>query len=260
LVERRVSALTDAAACASMASMTADSRPDASAGSAAARPLTSRRKFLGQSATAAMAAAAFNIVPRHVLGGAGFVPPSEKVNVALVGAGGQGRVNLQALFRLDDVQVIAVADPAESFSLEEFYYGGRGGRAPAQALIEKHYSSKTPNHRCAVYEDFRAMLEREKEIDAIVCATPDHLHAFVSVLAMRAGKHVYCEKPLTHNIWEARTVARVARETGVATQMGNTSGIRSTECATPANGSPPALSGTFAKCTPGSARPGGTRN
>ena len=65
------------------------------------------------------------------------------------------------------------------------------------------------------------MLEKEKAIDAVLIATPDHLHAYVSILAMKAGKHVYCEKPLTHDIWEARNVARVARETGVATQMGN---------------------------------------
>ena len=65
------------------------------------------------------------------------------------------------------------------------------------------------------------MLEKEKAIDAVLIATPDHLHAFVSILAMKAGKHVYCEKPLTHNIREARLVARVAKETGVATQMGN---------------------------------------
>ena len=65
------------------------------------------------------------------------------------------------------------------------------------------------------------MLEKEKAIDAVLIATPDHLHAYVSILAMKAGKHVYCEKPLTHNIWEARLVAQVAKETGVATQMGN---------------------------------------
>ena len=65
------------------------------------------------------------------------------------------------------------------------------------------------------------MLEKEKAIDAILCATPDHLHACVSVAAMRQGKHVYCEKPLTHNVWEARLVAKVAQETGVATQLGN---------------------------------------
>ena len=71
------------------------------------------------------------------------------------------------------------------------------------------------------------MLEKEKAIDAVLIATPDHLHAYVSILAMKAGKHVYCEKPLTHDIWEARTVAKVAKETGVATQMGNQG--RSTE-------------------------------
>ena len=65
------------------------------------------------------------------------------------------------------------------------------------------------------------MLEKERSLDAIVCATPDNTHAYVSVISMRAGKHVYCEKPLTHNIWEARKVRDVARETGLATQMGN---------------------------------------
>ncbi len=181
----------------------------------------SRRKFLKRSAALTATAFAFNIVPRHVLGGPGFVAPSAKVNVALVGAGGQGRMNLQSLFQLDDVQVIAVADPAESFSLEEFYYRGEGGRAPTKAFIEKHYAPKTPNHLCAAYEDFRVMLEKEKAVDAVLCATPDHLHAYISVLSMRAGKHVYCEKPLTHNIREARRVAQVAKESGVATQMGN---------------------------------------
>ena len=90
-----------------------------------------------------------------------------------------------------------------------------------KAEVEKHYSGKTPNYTCAVYEDFRVMLEKEKAIDAVLIATPDHLHAYISILAMKAGKHVYCEKPLTHNIREARLVARVAKETGVATQMGN---------------------------------------
>ncbi|MCI0465122.1 MAG: Gfo/Idh/MocA family oxidoreductase [Gemmataceae bacterium] len=189
----------------------------------------SRREFLK---TGAVAAAAFTIVPRHVLGGREFVAPSDKVNVALVGAGGQGRTNARELFRLSDAQIVAVADPAESFSLEQFYYRGVGGRGPVQSEIEKHYAAKTPNFRCTAYEDFRVMLEKEKAIDAVLCATPDHLHAYVSVLAMRAGKHVYCEKPLTHNLWEARRVAQVAQQTGVATQMGNqghaNDGIRET--------------------------------
>jgi predicted dehydrogenase len=190
---------------------------------------STRREFLK---TGAAATAVFSIVPRHVLGGRGFVAPSDKVNIALVGAGGRGSENARELLKLDDAQIIAVADPAESLSLERFYYRGTGGRAPAQRAIERHYGAKTPNFRCAGFEDFRVMLEKEKAIDAVLCATPDHLHAYVSILAMKAGKHVYCEKPLTHNLWEARQVAKVAKETGVATQMGNqghsTDGIRET--------------------------------
>ncbi len=179
---------------------------------------STRREFLG---SAAAAVAVATIVPRHVLGGPKFVPPSEKVNIAVVGVGGQGRSNIRSLFHEADAQVIAVADAMEEFSLEAFYYRGLGGRKPVSAEIEKHYSQKSPNFRCAQYEDFRVMLEKEKAIDAILCATPDHLHAYVSVRSMRAGKHVYCEKPLTHNIWEVRTVAKVAKEMGVATQLGN---------------------------------------
>ena len=128
--------------------------------------------------------------------------------------------------------MIAVADPIEQCDLEAFYYKGMAGRGPVKAEIERYWSRKTPNFRCAAYEDFRVMLDKEKAVDAVLCATPDHLHAYVSVTAMRRGKHVYCEKPLTHNLWEAALVARVAKESGVATQMGNSGhsrdGIRQT--------------------------------
>ena len=177
----------------------------------------SRRQFLGTAA----AAAAFTIVPRHVLGGPRFVAPSEKVNIGVIGAGGQGRTNIRALFHEPDCQVIALADPAKEWDLSKFYYGGKGGRGPVKEEIEKKYAEGNPNFKCAEYSDFREMLEKEKSLDAVLIATPDHWHAYISIMAMRMGKHVYCEKPLTHNIWEARLVAKIAKETGVATQMGN---------------------------------------
>jgi predicted dehydrogenase len=187
-------------------------------------PSASRREFVTSTASAL---AAVTILPRHVLGGPRFVAPSDKVNVAIIGVGGQGRTNLRSLFQEADCQVIAIADPCEEWDLSPYYYRGMAGRGPVREAIEGAYAATTPNYRCAVYPDFRVMLEKEKAIDAVLVATPDHLHAYVSVLAMKAGKHVYCEKPLTRDIWEARQVAKVAKETGVATQMGNQG--RSTE-------------------------------
>jgi ornithine cyclodeaminase/alanine dehydrogenase-like protein (mu-crystallin family) len=115
----------------------------------------SRRTFIRGTASAV---AGFTILPRHVLGGAGFVPPSEKVNIAIIGCGGQGRTNVRALFEQADAQIIAVADPIESQNLEAFYYKGAAGRLPVKAEIEKHFSEKTPNYKVAAYEDFRHLL------------------------------------------------------------------------------------------------------
>src|ERR1041385_3128484 len=181
-------------------------------------PAMTRRRFLGSTA---VAAAGFSLVPRHVLGGPKFVAPSEKVNIAIVGCGGQGQVNVRALFGQEDAQIIAVADPIEFQDLRAFYFKSDSGRLPLKDEIEKHFSEKTPNYKVADYEDFRTMLDKEKAIDAILCATPDHLHAYVCSTVMRQGKHVYCEKPLTHNVWEARQISKLAQETGVATQLGN---------------------------------------
>ncbi|RPI21209.1 MAG: gfo/Idh/MocA family oxidoreductase [Acidobacteria bacterium] len=177
----------------------------------------SRREFV------AAGAAAATIVPRHVLGGAGYVPPSETVNIAIIGTGGQGTVNLKSLFDEPDARVIAIADPSETTDVSRFYYRFVAGRLPTLKLIKDTYAkqNRTDFKGCADYVDFRQMLEKEKDIDAVLVATPDHWHALVSIAAMKLGKHVYCEKPLCHSIEEVRKVTQVAKEMKVATQMGN---------------------------------------
>jgi predicted dehydrogenase len=146
---------------------------------------------------AAGAVAAFTVVPRHVLGGAGQTPPSEKLNIAGIGVGGQGGSDLNAL---SSQNIVALCDAD---------WRQAGGAF-------KRY----PNAR--KYKDFREMLDKEdKNIDAVIVATPDHVHAVASIAAIKRGKHVYCEKPLTHSVYEARMVAQAAREHKVATQMGN---------------------------------------
>jgi len=153
----------------------------------------SRRDFMG----AAAAVAAFTIVPRHVLGGPGQIPPSEKINIAGVGIGGQGGSDLR---ELSSQNIVALCDV---------------DWAHAAGAFKRYPKAKQ-------YKDFREMLDKEdKNIDGVVVGTPDHLHAIVSMAAIKRGKHVYCEKPLTHTVLEARMLADAAREHKVATQMGN---------------------------------------
>ncbi len=181
---------------------------------------TTRRDFIKKSA---LALTAFTIVPRHVLGGSGFIAPSDRVNIGMVGCGGMANNTIRGLIKLDDVRITAIADPAELWKNDDnTLYDSYTGWGPTKEFLESYYAAeKTPDQAIQVYKDFREMLKKEKGLDAIVCSTPDNNHAYVSITAMRAGKHVYCEKPLTHNIWESRKVREVARETGVATQMGN---------------------------------------
>jgi len=215
----------------------------------------SRRKFLGQSAATAMA---FSIVPRHVLGGPGYVPPSDKVNLAFIGVGSQGSRVLLHFLKEPDVQGVAVCDPNKGsadhpqWDTHEFCNSvrkllgvdtgwdwlspdqpiqlthsmkttsGVAGREPCQQIVNAYYGSRQTSGKyngCAAYIDFRELLEKQKDIDAVVVCTTDNLHAAVSVAAMKKGKHVFCQKPLTHTIYEARRMAEVARSTGVATQI-----------------------------------------
>jgi predicted dehydrogenase len=179
-----------------------------------------RRDFL--KGCAGGAAAGFTIVPRHVLGGVGYTAPSEIVNLAVIGTGGQGIVNIKGLRSMDDVRIIAVSDVNEQSDYSDFYYGGVAGFKPAMELINEHYGAKeTAYEGCRLHKDYRQMFDKEKNLDAVLIATHDTMHAPPILAAIENGKHVYCEKPLTHSIYEVRKVAEAARKSPVKTQMGN---------------------------------------
>ena len=180
----------------------------------------SRRQFRATSTTLAAA----SIVPRHVLGGPGHTPPSEQLNVAVIGTGGQGITNIKGLLGHKDVKITAICDPAQFWDNTKLYYRHHGGRGPALEAIEEHHrqSETKGHHGCKVYVDFRKMLEQSgKDIDAVLVAAPNHIHAVASMAAIQAGKGLYCEKPLAYSVYEARKIAQAAREAKVATQMGN---------------------------------------
>jgi predicted dehydrogenase len=215
----------------------------------------SRRKFLQQTGATAIG---LSIVPRRVLGGTGYVPPSDKVNIAFIGVGSQGLRVMLRFLRLPDVQAIAVCDPNTAsanypqWDTHEFcksvrnllgvdsgwdwlspdepvqlthalrVTGGVAGREPCQKIVNGYYATqqRSGEYRgCSAYSDFRELLDKQKDVDAVVVGTTDNLHAAVSAAAMKKHKHVFCQKPLTHTIYEARRIAEIARETGVATQI-----------------------------------------
>ena len=180
-------------------------------------------------AAAGATATAFTIVPRHVLGGPGHTPPSEQIVIAGIGTGGQGIQNLEEFARMKDTRVTAVCDVERerpgyvSWTWGQGKDGRLGGREPAKRAVESIYAEAKPSGSykgVKTYSNFRELLEKE-DIDGVMVATPDHNHAVVTMAAIRKKRHVYCEKPLTWSIKEARTVARAAKEAGVATQMGN---------------------------------------
>jgi predicted dehydrogenase len=210
-----------------------------------------RRAFAG--------AAAFMIVPRHVLG-APFVPPSDKITLASIGVGRQGLAVTMELLARPDVQVVAVCD-CNRGSQDYVQYGandllnqartlmgagyehwgedlasteeiqlthqfrfnlGMGGREPAQRVVEAYYGSRKESGAykgCTAYQDFRELLEKHNDLDAVYVATPDHWHAPISLAAMKRRKHVLGQKPMAHSIGQARRMAQLAREMKVATSL-----------------------------------------
>src|SRR5256712_7531107 len=211
----------------------------------------SRRKFVTD---IGLASAGFAIVPRHVLG-KGFEAPSDTLNVAFCGVGGQGRSNM---INLASRKLVALGEGDWEYAnkglesrekdiksqqkrldenMHEFRRPASGGgekpplqkrplteleRARTTAQVEAMTRLKNDHlPRAKRYTDYREMLDRQKDIDAIVVATPDHLHPNIALAAMDLGKHVYVQKPLTWSIAEARALSRRATETKLATQMGN---------------------------------------
>lgn len=162
--------------------------------------LSSRRDFI--KSTALAGASAFFIVPRHVLG-KGFVAPSDKLNIAGIGVGGKGKSDLASFAKSPNVNIVALCDVDDRQSVE----------------------SRKNFPKASYYKDFREMLAKEgKTIDACSISTPDHTHAVATLAAMQLGKHVYTQKPLTHDIHEARILGQAAKKYNVITQMGNQGG------------------------------------
>jgi len=202
-----------------------DHRHSPTTSRARARTRLSRRSLLGRAA----GAAAFAIVPRHVLGGAGHVAPSEKTTLAGIGVGGQGTQNILRLQQFAEVHVGSVCDVDRegggylSWNWTQGKEQRAAGREPARRAVDAYYAKQKRSgtvRGCKAYSDFRELLARE-DVDAVMIATPDHAHAAITMAALKRGKHVYCEKPLTWSVREARLVTEAARRAKVATQLGN---------------------------------------
>ncbi len=200
-----------------------------------------RREFIG---SAAVASLAFTIVPRHIIGGPGYVPPSDKLTIGYIGCGTQGLREMATLITNPKVQIVAVCDP-NKFSTDyidwsphgirnsirktlddatwgEGIVGIPGGRDIGQEFVEKYYAKDKASGKykgCPAYADFRELLENESGVDALKIMTPDHLHATISIAAMKKGKHVVIHKPIANRMYETKLTIDTARQTGVSTHL-----------------------------------------
>jgi len=212
--------------------------PDES-GSPSPKSTLSRRQLM-----AAGGAAAFTVVPRHVLGGVGYVPPSEKITLACIGFGTQAIREIGPILASPEVQVVAVCDVEkdgvnylewskndvrdtirrliDNPSWREGSDHVPGGRDVGKEVVEAYYAKKRGQDRykgCATWVDFRELLEREKDVTAVKVMTPDHTHAAISLAALRKGMNVIVHKPLANRLLEARGVVETARAQKIATHF-----------------------------------------
>ncbi|MGA2254383.1 MAG: Gfo/Idh/MocA family oxidoreductase [Thermoguttaceae bacterium] len=199
-----------------------------------------RRKFIGS----AVATSVLTIVPRHVLGGTAYVPPSRKITLAHIGMGTQGFREIGGLLADPAIRIVAVCDPNTdssdyvewgkndirntiraligNSSWREGQSGCPGGREVGREVIDAYYANQKgaqESKSCRAYGDFRELLDKEKDLDAVKIMTPDHLHATVAIAAMKKGKHVMVHKPLANRMYEGRLVVETARQTKVATHL-----------------------------------------
>jgi predicted dehydrogenase len=200
-----------------------------------------RRTFIG---SVGATAATISIVPRHVLGGPGRVAPSDKVTVANIGCGTQGLREMPGMLQNEDIQVVAVAD-ANKFTtnyldwsadgirntirrtLDEPEWGANykgipGGRDIGKEFVDKFYGKNTSSGKyegCTSYEDYRELLEKESDIDAVKIMTPDHHHAFLAIEALKKGKHVVTHKPIANRMHEWKQVYKAAKKAKVTTHL-----------------------------------------
>ena len=202
----------------------------------------SRRKFVGMAATSA---AAFTILPRHVLGGKGYIAPSDKITMGYIGTGTQGIRELLPMLEIPAIQVIAVCDPSKeargykdwskeglkneirkTIKKPDWEPGGDntipGGRDNGKSIVDTYYANVHPELKykgCNAYADVRELLDKEKDLNAVKILTPDHLHGIISMAALKRGKHVIVHKPLSNRLLEGKKVIEMARNNKAITHL-----------------------------------------
>lgn len=201
-----------------------------------------RRKFIGGMASAALA---FTIVPRNVLGGPGFVPPSDKITLAYVGLGTQGLREMLSLVTASQIQIVAVCDPNKEavgyrdwgrewlrdeirklLGNSNWNPGGDnvipGGRDNGKDIVDTYYARSRGAEKFRsvnAYADFREMFEKEKDLDAVKIMTPDHLHGIITMAALKRGKHVTIHKPVSNRLMEGKEVIDLAKKSSATTHL-----------------------------------------
>ncbi|HVV56202.1 MAG TPA: Gfo/Idh/MocA family oxidoreductase, partial [Mucilaginibacter sp.] len=201
-----------------------------------------RRDFVKMAATGALA---FTVVPRHVLGGTGYVAPSDKITFAYIGCGTQGLREMLPLLATPEVQIIAVCDPNKeaigyrdwspnglrgeirnAIGKPDWMPGGEnkvpGGRDVGENVVNTYYSNKRASDNfkaCTAYEDYRELLEKEKDLDAVKIMTPDHLHGLFAIAALKRNKHVLMHKPISNRLLEGKQVIDMANKSDRVTHL-----------------------------------------